>query len=259
MPVSETGQRRDQLDRRVVAVGGHAVLPGALGQLGDLGEHRLARALADEVGERVERVDLELVHHLQQPLGADVVAGREAVDVADGVDRQARVGADHRHQRLVHLAALGELEHRDEQALHEHVGRVGPEADAADVHEMAGAAEQRDQLALAEDRRGDDEVVGVAGALPRIVGDVDVAVFHRRRREMGDEVLHRFRHRVHVAGRAGHRLGEHAPVEIEDAGGEVARLAHDRREGRAHQRLRLLLDDRDQAVPHDLQPDLVET
>ena len=96
----------------------------------------------------IERVDGEFVHHLDQPPRADIVAGRQRVDIALGVDRQARVGADHRHQGLVHLALIEQLQHRDVEALHEHVGGVGSEADAADVHEMAGAGEQRHQPAL---------------------------------------------------------------------------------------------------------------
>src|SRR5215212_7613769 len=42
---------------------------------------------------------------------------------------------------------------------------------------------------------------------------------------------------------------------IEHAGREVARLAHERREGGAQQDLRLLLDDRDEAAPHYLEVD----
>ena len=42
---------------------------------------------------------------------------------------------------------------------------------------------------------------------------------------------------------------------IEHAGGEVAGLARRGAEAGAHQRLRLLLDDRDQPVPHDLLAD----
>ena len=73
---------------------------------------------------------------------------------------------------------------------------------------------------------------------------------------MGDEVLDRFGHRIDVAGRAGDGLGEHAPLAVEDAGREVARLTHDRGERRAQQRLRLLLHHGNQPVPHDLQGDV---
>ena len=48
------------------------------------------------------------------------------------------------------------------------------------------------------------------------------------------------------------------PCAVEDAGREVAGLAHDGREGGAQQRLRLLLDHGDQPVPHDLQFDVAD-
>ena len=74
-------------------------------------------------------------------------------------------------------------------------------------------------------------------------------------RVRGEEVLHGQRHRVDVAGRARHRLRDHVAAPVEDAGGEVARLAHDRGEGRAHERGRLLVDDADQPVPADVEGD----
>ena len=199
---------------------------------------------------------LELLHHLGKALRADVVAGGERVGVALGVDRQAGVGADHRHQRLVDGALIDQLEHRNVETFHEHVGRVGPKADAADVHQVAGAGEQRDKLALpVEGGRRDHEVVEMAGAHPRVVGDVGVARLHGLEREVADEMLHRLRHRVDVTRRAGDGLRQHSSLAVEDAGREVAALAHDRRERGAHQHLRLLLHHRDQAVPHDLQVD----
>ena len=70
-----------------------------------------------------------------------------------------------------------------------------------------------------------------------------------------EEVADGAGHRVDVAGRAGHRLGQHVALEVEHAGREVARLARRGREAGADQGQRLLLDDRDQAVPHQLQAD----
>src|SRR5678815_1754445 len=55
-----------------------------------------------------------------------------------------------------------------------------------------------------------------------------------------------------MARRAGHRLRDHAAVGQEHAGGQVARFARRCTECGAHQCLRLLFDDRDQAVPHHL-------
>ncbi len=256
MPLIADGGRARQRDRRVVAIGDHAVGPCALRQLGDLGHDRGVGTRTDVLGERIERVELELVHHLDQTLDADIIAGCERIDVADGVDRQPRVGANDRHQRFVDAALLQDLQERNVKPFHEDVGGVGAEADAADVHQMRGAREETNQAAFVKAGRGDDEVVGMAGAHPGIVGDVGIARFHALEPEVGDEVLHQFSHRIDMAWRAGDGLGQHPALSVEDAGGKVPRLAHDRRERGAQQRLRLLLDHGDQPVPHDLQFDV---
>src|SRR3954471_11369648 len=55
-----------------------------------------------------------------------------------------------------------------------------------------------------------------------------------------------------MAGRAGHRLRDHAAVGQKYARGQISRFARRRAERSAHQRLRLLFDDGNQAVPHHL-------
>ena len=130
---------------------------------------------------------------------------------------------------------------------------------SADIGQVAGAGEQRHRLAVAKAGRGDYEIVEMARPHPGIVGDEGIAFVHRLDREVVEKMLNRFGHRVDMAGRAGHRLGVHPPVEAEDAGGEIATLAHDRAERRVHKSLRLFFDDRDQTVPHDLQSDGVDT
>ena len=97
----------------------------------------------------------------------------------------------------------------------------------------------------------------MAGGLLRIVGDQHIAGSKRLGRIDGQEVVDAGRHRVDVTGRAGHRLGDHVAARVEDAGREIARLPHDRGEARAHQRGGLLVDHRDQPVPHDFEPDRV--
>ena len=156
---------------------------------------------------------------------------------------------------LLSDARLGQRHDRDAEPFLEHRPSVGAEAEAADIDDMRGRGEQRHQPALLERRRHDGEVVEVPGAEPGIVGEIDVARLHRLHRVLLEEVPDRQGHRIDVARRAGDRLRDHAAGRIEHAGREVARLAHRRREGGADQRLRLLLDHRDQAVPHDLHVD----
>src|SRR5262249_35202817 len=116
--------------------------------------------------------------------------------------------------------------------------------------------EEGDELAIEEGGRDHGDVVEVPGALPRIVGDVGVALRHLLAGDLPDEVEHRLRHRIDMARRAGHRLSQHLALRREATGREVARLAYGGREGGAEQRHRLLLDDGDEAVPHHLQTDI---
>src|SRR5713226_8745035 len=62
-----------------------------------------------------------------------------------------------------------------------------------------------------------------------------------------------------MAGRPGDGLCQHPALRIEHASGEIAGFPHDGAEGCPLQRLRLLLDHRDQAAPHDLLVDQIET
>ena len=68
----------------------------------------------------------------------------------------------------------------------------------------------------------------------------------------------RERERVDVAGRAGHRLRHHPGPAVEHGVGEVAGLPDDRAEGGPLQRLGLLVDRGDQALPQHLELDGVE-
>ena len=101
MPDSGNRQRRLDLDRLLVAVDRHAVMPGALGQLADLDQHRLARIADDEPRDLLERLERELVHHLDQTPAAGLVAGGERMQVALHLDRLAHVGLDDGEQVLV--------------------------------------------------------------------------------------------------------------------------------------------------------------
>ena len=206
----------------------------------------------------VEVGQLELLHHGEQAVGARPVAGDQRVDVAFELERLAHVPAHHLQQVLVDATLAAERDDRDIEPFLEHRARIRPEAAPADVDHVGSAGEGADDPALPEHRRHHREVVQVAAREPRIVGDVNITLAHRLVGVAGEEVLYRDGHGVDVAGRTGDRLCEHPALGIEDPGGEVARLANGGAEGGAQQRLRLLLDHRDQAVPHDLRLDLGE-
>ena len=105
-----------------------------------------------------------------QHRGADL-----GVEVAPEMLRQARVALDDAERRLVHLAALVELDRRDHQALGPHVlGMDGQAAGhrAADIVVVAEDLGEADQPSLVEDRQGGAEIGDVADAARRVVGVV---------------------------------------------------------------------------------------
>ena len=208
------------------------------------------------LAQAVEIGDAELLHHLDQPPAALVVARGQGVNIALDLQRLAHIGADHPQQILVHPAFARQGHQRDRQPLLEHLAAVRPHPEPADIDDMHGAGEEADRLALQKCRADHGQIVQVAAGQPRIVGDVMVPRPHRVQREGVEKMPHRRRHRIDMAGGAGHRLRQHVAVAVEDPGGEVARLAHRCRKRGAHQGLRLLLDHRDQAAPHDLHMDL---
>jgi hypothetical protein len=145
---------------------------------------------------------------------------------------------------------------RDVQAFLEDRAALRAHAKAADIDHMRGVGEQSDDAAAMEGWRYYGKVVQMAGAEPGIVGDVVIALAHRFGGELAQEMPDAFGHGVDVAGSAGDGLGHHAAVQVEDASGEIAGLAHGGGEGGADHGLRLLFHDGDQAVPHDLAMDL---
>jgi hypothetical protein len=250
------GHRGGEQQRLVVAVHADAVARDAARQLADLSQGGGARRLDDVVAERLEMADLELAHHVDETPAALVVAGGEGVDVALDLERLAHVGAHDPEQVLVHRAGARQGHDRQRQPFLEDLPPVRAHAEPADIDDMHRRGEEPDRPALVEGRADHGEIVKVPASQPGIVGDVVIALPHAGERIGGEEVLDRVRHRVDVARRAGDRLGQHAALGVEDAGREVAGLPHRGREGGAHQRLGLLLDDGDEARPHDLHVDL---
>ena len=239
----------------LITVEWHFVGPLALRQRLD----RLTRALLglgeDVLRQRVERGKLELLHHVDQAARTRVVRTDEGEHVAPHLHGAARIGEDDGKKLLVELSLFPDPQVRDEGALLEGGVGLGRHADATHVNDVAGGREKGDKPLPQEHRRHHHIVEQVPGAEPRIVGDEDVSRLHGGLREVLEEMGNRGRHGVDMARGARHRLGDHVSFRVIDAGGQVARLTRDGAEGGAEQGLRLFLDDRDQAVPHDLRAD----
>ncbi len=75
MPSCQDRHRGGQAHRFLIAVGVDFASVGAARDAGDLGQRGAEGAVEDERGQRIQAGHLELVHHLDQPLGAGVVAG----------------------------------------------------------------------------------------------------------------------------------------------------------------------------------------
>ena len=180
------------------------------------------------------------------------------MEVAHDEVGHAHVGSDHGLERRVDPAALVELHDGNEEPFLVHLARLRGEDVAADIRGVAGGGEEGDEVASPEDGVADGDVVEVARRLPRVVGDDHVPPLPRVHRIHVENVLHGEGHGVDVPRRARHRLRHHPASPVEDTRGQIARLAHDGREGRAHQRGRLLVDDADQPVPADVEGDRIK-
>ena len=197
--------------------------------------------------------------HSERRRWAPDLAGRHlGVQVAGHVVGLAHVGEDELPHVGVALAGDHQPADRDPEALLEHVAGAGADAVAADVGVVDRRAEEGDHPAVAEHRVQHRDVEQLAGRLVRVVGDQHVALDERVGRVLVEDRRRGAGERVDVAGRAGDGLGDHPAAAVEHGVGEVAGLAHDRRERGALQRPGLLVDRGDEALPQHLELDRIE-
>ena len=210
------------------------------------------------VRERLDGLEAELGHHVAEALRPGVVAAHEGQEVPPDLDRVAGVGEEDRHEVFVERPLASQPHVGDPHPLLEDGLRFGGEPAPADVDDVARGREERDRLSVEAGRRHDHEVEEVPRPEPRVVGHEDVARPHRLDREPREKVLHRPGHRVDVPRGPGHRLGDHAAPQVVDPARKVPRFPDDGAECGAKDRLGLLLDDRDEPIPHHLPVDRVD-
>ena len=176
-------------------------------------------------------------------------------DVALALLRPAHVG-EHHVQVLAMRAAGGEqAERRDAQPLLPGVGGAGDVASGhrpPDVGPVGEVDRERDHRAIDEYRPDRLHVRQVVAADLRQVEEPDVARREPRLRHPFQELAHREAHDPHVHGHVA-ALGDQVAVRVGQRRGQVARLAQQRRAGRAHDHQGHLLRRRAQGVADDLQ------
>lgn len=159
-------------------------------------------------------------------------------------------------QQFVGLSGVVEFAGRDPQPFLMHIPCTRADAVAADIGVMNGRAHIGDQPAVHEDPAEHGDIEEMSRRDPGVVGDQHIA-FHQLVGKAPGQCETGSRQRIDVPGRARVGLRHHPPAHIEQSRSQIARLAHDRAEGDALQRLGLFGDDADQVRPEDFALDAV--
>ena len=123
---------------------------------------------------------------------------------------------------------------------------------------MADACGESDELAIGEDGRHHDHVVGVwTAAVVRVAGEERIALAHVGRRMELEETLDGRGQTAHVPRMRPAR--DEPPCSVEQSAAEVMGLAHDGGEARAEDGVLHLSDDAVEASAHHLERDDVES
>ena len=220
--------------------------------------HGLLRAALDLFRQRAQIIQAVFIQQIAQALFRQAVRRELGVDVAHHQVGHAHVVADEVDERPVGLAAPVHLHHRDLEALLVDLPRVGRADFPADVRQVGRAGREPDEFLPVEHRLHDVHVGQMAGPVPDVVGDEDVAGLQRLGRKRSQEMTDRYRQGADERGDAGGGLHEGVALIVSDHAREIVRLAHERRERGAHQRRRRLVHDADEPPPEHFQRDGIE-
>ena len=205
-PVVGDFQSNPQIDRLAVAIDGHGPMRDPVVERVDLFQRRPAGIFEDEGRDLAQVIERKLLHHLDQPPMTNLVTRRKRVDIAHQLVRLTHVTANDPHKRLVHVALIRETHDRDIKPLFVNRVCICAKATPADIDNVRRASKIANQHPGFERRRHNSDVVQMACAFPRVVGDVDVAFLHRLHPDPPHEVGNGIGHGVYVPGRSGHSL-----------------------------------------------------
>ncbi len=117
---------------------------------------------------------------------------------------------------------------------------------------MTGGSKKGDEFLFEEHWCHHHIVKQMACAEPWVIGAINIAGLHGVLRIFVEEMRNGRGHGVYVAGRSGHRLGDHVALCIINTSREVTCFACDGAKGGAEEGLCLFFDHCDQTIPHHL-------
>ena len=251
-PLAVEGDAAADRKLLVEAARGHLARPGAPGGRIDGGADRACRAGHDLA--RNPRVALlaVLAGEVDDLPARPPAARGHPFEVPDDLVRHPDVARDEPPDEGVAAPPAGVAGDRDPEALLEDLAAEGRVEGAPDVRPVGGDRDEPDEGAAGEDRGRHGDVLEVAGADPRVVGDDEVAFAPVRRRVLGEERVEGPGQGADEGGARDRGLGEGPSVPIEHHHREVLRLADGDGVGGADHGRRRLVHDREEPAPDDL-------
>ena len=117
------------------------VCPFAVRELANFRPHRRLGTANDLIGDAIDRLEREFIHHFQKRSPAGFIACGLGIKIADDFVRLAHVGANDLHQHAIRLAGLEQFHDRNAQSFFENLPRFRRKNSPADIRAMASIGE----------------------------------------------------------------------------------------------------------------------
>lgn len=213
--------------------------------------HRPPGPSQDRIPEVVERFHAMLCQELGELRFHHLATDDQSAYIGYHLVRHPDVGAKHREEQRILVAAVERLHRRDDQSLFVNLLRRAGEA-SSDIRHVRHAFGESHEPPFMEQRCDDRDVVEVSHDPPRIVGDQHVAGLERIGRVMLQHLLHRDRNRSGLGSDAD--IGGKEPsVRIEQQRAEIASFDDYFRHRGPDHGIGGFVDNGDQPVPEDFE------
>ena len=173
------------------------------------------------------------------------------VQIADNLIRLAHICPHNGDQIAIDLPLAKQFHNRDIQALFIHLTRTSPQRATANIHCMTGIGKPSHAPAPIKNRRDNRNIVQMPRPQPRVIGEQTITRFQRVNRIRLHKMPHAIRHCIDMPRRPRHRLRQHIARAVKHPRRQIASLAHHRSKRSVHQCRRLLIHNRNEAIPQN--------